>query len=90
MTDHDNAGTLPATLTFQDTELSIIDRDGVPWVKGADIARALGYANPDEIGRIYRRNKDEFSNDMCLTAKMAGRGHVAPTNHRIFSPAGRN
>jgi hypothetical protein len=88
MTKHDSARDLPATLTFQNTELSIIDRDGVPWLTGPDIARALGYASADEIGKLYRRHKDEFTDAMSLTVKLTGRGHIAPTNHRIYSPRG--
>ncbi|KZC99710.1 MULTISPECIES: BRO family protein [unclassified Thalassospira] len=88
MTKHDTAGNLPATLTFQDTELSIIDRDGVPWLIGAEVARALGYASAEEIGKLYRRHKDEFTEAMSLTVKLTGRGHIAPTNHRIYSPRG--
>lgn len=88
MTKHDTAGNLPATLTFQDTELSIIDRDGVPWLVGADIARALGYSSAEEVGKLYRRHKDEFTDAMSLTVKLTGRGHIAPTNHRIYSPRG--
>ena len=82
------ASSLPDCVRFHDTELSIIDRDGVPWLTSADLGRALGYLSSDEVGRLYRRNKDEFSDDMALTVKLTGRGQVAPTNHRVFSPRG--
>ena len=82
------ASSLPDCVRFHDTELSIIDRDGVPWLTSADLARALGYLSSDEVGRLYRRNKDEFSDGMALTVKLTGRGQVAPTNHRVFSPRG--
>ena len=35
---------LPDTLTFGETPLSIIDRQGEPWLTTADLARALGYS----------------------------------------------
>ncbi len=88
MTKHDNAGNLPATLTFLDTELKIIDRDGVPWITGPDIARALGCARPDVVANLYRRNKDEFTDQMAQHITVMGRGQIAPTKHRIFSPRG--
>jgi len=34
---------LPAHLTFEGVDLSIIDRKGRPWLKAADLARVLGY-----------------------------------------------
>ena len=51
--------TAPA-LVFDDTVFSVVDRDGQPWLRGPEIAQALGYANSDAISRIYRRNADEF------------------------------
>ncbi len=88
MPDHGHGRNLPTTIQFQDTDLSIIDRDGVPWLIGAEVARALGYSSAEEIGKLYRRHKDEFTDAMSLTVKLTGRGHVAPTNHRIYSPRG--
>lgn len=35
---------LPATITFGDIELRIIDRDGKPWLTAQDVGCALGYA----------------------------------------------
>ncbi|MFH1806845.1 MAG: BRO family protein [Pseudomonadota bacterium] len=88
MTKHEAGRCLPATLNFQNTELSIIDRDGVPWVTGPDIARALGCARADTISRIYGRNREEFTDEMSRTVKLTLRGQIAPASHRIFSPRG--
>lgn len=76
---------LPQSIRFQDTDIQIIDRNGVPWISGAQIATALGYVNRDEVSRIYNRNKDEFTTDMSCTANLAvqGKGRV-----RLFSPRG--
>lgn len=88
MPDHGHGRNLPKTIKFQDTELAIIDRDGVPWLTGPDIARAIGYSRSDEIGRIYRRRKDEFSEAMSCTANLAVHGKASPTRVRVFSPRG--
>jgi prophage antirepressor-like protein len=80
--------TIPSKIKFENTELSIIDRDGRPWIASTDLAIALGYSRSDEVGRIYRRSSDEFNSEMTLTAKLALRGQVAPTQHRLFSPRG--
>ncbi|MBC05705.1 MAG: hypothetical protein CMO10_05365 [Thalassospira sp.] len=88
MTKHDNAGNLPATLTFQDTELSIIDRDGVPWLTGPDIARALGYSDASKVSKLFNRYKDEFTDAMSLKTKLGLRGQIQPATVRVFSPRG--
>ena len=79
--------TLPDHLTFQDTDISIIDRDGMPWLASADLARALGYSRPDNVTRIYERNKDEFSDDMSQTVNLTVSGNLQKTS-RIFSARG--
>ena len=57
-------------LVFDDTVFSVVDRDGQPWLRGAEIAQALGYADSDAISRIYRRNADEFAADMSQTVNL--------------------
>jgi len=79
---------IPKSIPFQDTELSIIDHDGRVWLSSADLARALGYMRADSVARIFERNSEEFSDDMCLNVNLTVRGQVAPTRHRIFSPRG--
>lgn len=83
-----NNAIIPSALTFENTELSIIDRDGLPWVTSSDLSEALGYASTEQVGRLFRRNSDEFNSEMSQTVKLTGRGQVAPTQHRLFSPRG--
>lgn len=78
--------TLPQTLTFGETPLSIVDRGGVPWLQARDIGRALGYSTPDKVLTLFERNKDEFSEDMTATLEM--RVGSGPVIVRIFSPRG--
>ena len=65
--------TVPA-LVFDDTVFTVVDRDGQPWLRGPEIAQALGYANSDAISRIYRRNADEFAPEMSLTDNLTVNG----------------
>lgn len=58
------------TLVFDDTVFTVVDRDGQPWLRGPEIAQALGYADSDAISRIYRRNADEFAADMSQTVNL--------------------
>ncbi|WP_089168474.1 BRO-N domain-containing protein [Azotobacter chroococcum] len=74
-------------LTFRDTQLDITDRDGQPWLQGAQIACALGYASEDAISRIYRRNADEFTPCMTETVKLTVSGNLQK-EVRIFSLRG--
>ncbi|WP_085908299.1 BRO-N domain-containing protein [Kiloniella majae] len=80
--------TIPSKITFENTELSIIDRDGRPWIASSDLAKALGYDRTDKVSQVYQRNSDEFNEEMSQTLKMKVRGQVAPTQHRLFSPRG--
>lgn len=55
-------------LMFQNQSIRLVDKDGKKWASASDIARALGYAKPDKVTRIYDRHKVEFSGSMtCLT-----------------------
>lgn len=85
-------------LCFENTELQVLDLDGHIWLTAADLSRGLGYARADEVARIYRRNKDEFSEDMTAliglqTNESAEAANLAfsdnlQTQTRIFSARG--
>lgn len=79
--------TLPESVRFQDTNLSIIDRNGTLWLSSADLARGLGYARADKVSEIYRRNSDEFTADMSEPLNLRVSGNLQK-NQRIFSPRG--
>lgn len=74
-------------LTFRDTQFDITDRNGQPWLQGAQIACALGYASEDAVSRIYRRNADEFTPCMTETVKLTVSGNLQK-EVRIFSLRG--
>jgi prophage antirepressor-like protein len=75
------------SLMFENTEIKIIDKGGEPWVAASDLSKALGYSREDEVGRIYRRNADEFTPSMSQTANLAFSGNLTKTV-RIFSLRG--
>ena len=70
------------TVRFEDTELSVIDRDGVPWLTGTQIAYALGTERRSAVTDIHARHRDEFTDAMTAVIRQ-GRARV-----RIFSPRG--
>ena len=76
-----------STISFQDTNLSIIDRNGGKWLSVTDLAAALGYKRADTVANIFRRNKDEFSADMSQNVNLTFSGNLQRTQ-RIFSLRG--
>ena len=74
--------TLPKTVRFQDIELSVIDRDGTPWLTSPQIADALGARDRRAVSDIHKRHRDEFTDAMTAVVRH-GRSRV-----RIFSPRG--
>lgn len=84
-----SSSTLPAAVEFGDQSLTIIDRDGTPWLSAADLARALGYKRADVIGHLYRKHADEFTAGMSGTIEMMVPNQNRPTIPvRVFSPRG--
>ncbi|QBJ80511.1 BRO family protein [Aquitalea sp. USM4] len=79
------------SLVFQETQFDVIDQEGRPWLKAADIARALGYAREDSVSRIYDRNADEFTSAMSQTVNLTVSGKINGLQNltvRIFSLRG--
>lgn len=77
-------------LTFQSTTFDVIDRDGQPWLKASDIARALGYSRADKIARLHDRNSAEFTDNMTaiVDTPTSGVSGNLVTQTRIFSLRG--
>jgi|GEM_PF-1470325 len=81
-------------LCFNDIEFEVVDRDGVPWLRGLQIASALGFADSRQaIQKIYDRNADEFTPDMTALIDLPDlrpqNGDAGQTRKvRIFSPRG--
>ena len=78
--------TMTASLCFNDFTFSPVTRDNQPWFKSSELARALGYSSEKAVANIYRRNEDEFSNDMSVVINLSTTG--IPVMTRIFSLRG--
>ncbi|MCV2349335.1 Bro-N domain-containing protein [Paucibacter sp. Y2R2-4] len=76
-----------AALVFQDTEFDIVDLHGSPWLRGTQIADALGYLNGRQrVQQVYQSNADEFTPDMTQVLELPTAGGIQPV--RIFSLRG--
>ncbi|MHA6894764.1 BRO-N domain-containing protein [Ralstonia pseudosolanacearum] len=76
-----------AVLVFEDTEFDVVDVRNVPWLRGMQIAYALGYQNPrQDIKNLFDRNADEFTEEMTQVVELDTAGGRQPV--RIFSPRG--
>lgn len=51
-------------VTFENTDLRVINRDGNVWLSAADLSRALGYKNAHAVSKVYDRNSHEFAGGM--------------------------
>lgn len=76
-----------SALAFQDTEFDVVDLHGQPWLRGQQIADALGYKNPRQaIDDTYSRNAAEFTDDMTQVLELPTAGGAQPV--RIFNLRG--
>lgn len=76
------------SISFHDTQFTVIPHHGQPWLTATQIAQALGYANDDAVSRIYRRNADEFTPCMTGTVNLTVPGNPMQIPVRIFSLRG--
>lgn len=78
---------MTAILTFENTEFDVVDVRNVPWLRGLQVASALGYEDAsDSIQKLFSRNADEFTDEMTQVLDLPTAGGVQPV--RIFSPRG--
>lgn len=75
-----------AALVFQETKFEVIDLDGETWLRGPQIAGALGYNREDRIADLYKRNAAEFTEHMTQVIDLPTAGGVQKV--RIFSLRG--
>lgn len=74
-------------LVFQGVAFDVIDRNGDPWLRGSQVASALGSTNPGRyISELYERNADEFTDEMTSLVRLQTEGGEQEV--RIFSPRG--
>jgi prophage antirepressor-like protein len=74
-------------LSFQNHPLDLIEIDGENWVRGQQIADALGYKNPRQaIDDLYTRNESEFTEHMTRVVDLPTAGGVQQV--RVFTLRG--
>ena len=75
------------TLTFQNTTLSVINKNNQTFLTAIELGKALQYADPVKaIVKIYDRNADEFTAEMTALVEMKTAGGIQKV--RIFSLRG--
>ena len=75
------------TLTFQNTNLSVINQNNQTFLTASDLGLALEYASPlQAVLKIYDRNADEFTTEMTALVEMKTAGGIQKV--RIFSLRG--
>jgi len=77
-------------LMFQNQPIRMIEKDGKQWASAADIARALGYASPDKVTRLFDRHRVEFTASMTqiVETPTSGVSGNLMTKARVFSLRG--
>lgn len=80
------ACTSDVQLTFQGHPLDLIEIEGEHWVRGPQIAGALGYNRADRIADIYARNEAEFTEHMTRVVDLPTAGGVQQV--RVFTLRG--
>ena len=60
---------METALTFNNVTLTPIILDGL-WIRAAELAHALGYAQENSVSRIYRSNADEFTPEMTQVVEI--------------------
>lgn len=85
MTKPDGAGSM--ALRFHDTDFDVLDLHGQPWLRGPQIAGALGYGDAGKrVADLYARNADEFTGDMTQVVELPTAG--GRQSVRVFSLRG--
>lgn len=75
------------SLSFKDINFQITDIHGQPWLRGLQVASALGYKNPAaDIVNLYNRNADEFTDSMTQVIELPTAGGKQQV--RVFSLRG--
>lgn len=74
-------------LTFNDVTLAPIPHQNSLWIRSVELARALGYSDESSVGRIYKRNAEEFTPEMTQVIEISDTVNLT-VPARIFSLRG--
>ena len=75
-----------ADLAFGEVVFDVTVSGGIRWLRGPQIAGALGYNRDDRLSDLYSRNADEFTSDMTQVMRLPTAGGVQQV--RVFSLRG--
>lgn len=82
-----NSGGAAAALVFESTTFDVVTRDDQPWLRGLQVATALGYKNPaQDFKNLFDRNIAEFTPSMTALVKLETNGGIQEV--RCFSLRG--
>jgi hypothetical protein len=73
-------------LTFQDTQLQIIEHSDQVWLTSSDIGAALGYRDRQRVNSLFTAHKDEFSAETTCVTIIVTHGKVRKA--RLFNRRG--
>ena len=77
------------SLCFNNFKFSPVTHQNLPWIRSTELAHALGYKREDILGKLYRKNADEFTPDRTQLIEIVDNtGSVFPVKLRIFSLRG--
>lgn len=77
------------SLCFNNFKFSPVTHQNLPWIRSTELAHALGYKREDILGKLYRKNADEFTPDITQLIEIVDNtGSVFPVKLRIFSLRG--
>ena len=71
-------------LIFNGVTLSPIAHRNSLWIRSAELARALGYADESIVSRLYRKHSDEFTTDMTQVIEI-----IPEDQNGLLGSAGR-
>lgn len=74
-------------LTFNNVTLAPIPHQNSLWIRSVELARALGYSDESSVGRIYKRNAEEFTPEMTQVIEISDTVNLT-VPARIFSLRG--
>ncbi|EDH1764989.1 hypothetical protein GC427_06530 [Salmonella enterica] len=78
-------------LVFHNTYFNVTNHLGKIWLRGTEIAQALGMSKSNGVSQIYHRNADKFTDTMTLTLNLSVNGinnSVRSKKFRLFSLRG--
>ena len=75
------------SLCFNDFKFSPVTHQNLPWIRSTELAHALGYKREDILGKLYRKNADEFTPDMTQLIEILAEPHFGTQGNMMSHSA---